>query len=132
MAAETTKACETCGTEYATRRPRQARYCSFCAAANNILHFKDKQVKCMACDTLFCPATARDILCASCDHNPRFCRAVVSGTCRYCARDGVTLADAEIPVCFSCWKSPEVRQRLVKTLAKRRAERIAAHKQGDA
>lgn len=126
----TTKHCELCGTEYATKRPDRAKYCSFCAAANAILYYGDKTKKCFACEGKFCVASNRDILCATCDHNPRFCRAVVSGKCRYCHTDPTTLADAEIPVCFSCWKSPEVRPRLITTLAKKRAARIAASTQG--
>lgn len=125
MALATIKACATCGADYETSRPKQARYCSFCAAANGILYFKEKQVKCLACKAAFCPATSRDTLCSRCDHNPCFCRAVVFGNCRWCDRTGVNLADKDIPVCFHCWKDPEKRQQLIKSLAKKRAARIA-------
>jgi hypothetical protein len=123
----TTKHCELCGTEYSTKRPGRAKYCTFCAAANAILHYGEDAKKCLACEAKFCVSDRRDILCASCDHNPRFCRAVVTGKCRYCDRSGVTVADKDIPVCFSCWKDPAVRPRLITTLAKKRAARIAAN-----
>lgn len=125
MAATTTKACEQCSRDFTTRRPDRAKYCSFCAAANGVLHFKFREEKCFACKRPFCPATARDSLCSRCDNGIRFCREVVSGKCRYCDTPDVTLADAEIPVCFHCWKSPEVRPKLVTTLALKRAKRIA-------
>jgi hypothetical protein len=50
----------------------------------------------------------------------------VHGKCISCHTPDTTLADAEIPVCFSCWKSQKVRPGLIKRLAKKRAERIAA------
>jgi DNA (cytosine-5)-methyltransferase 1 len=105
----TTKHCETCGTEYSTKRPDRAKYCSFCVAAGAILHYGERTKKCLACEAVFCVSDRRDILCASCDHNPRFCRAVVTGKCRYCHASPVNVADKDIPVCFSCWKDPAVR-----------------------
>lgn len=125
MATQTvTKACEQCGHDFRTRRPDRAKYCSFCAAANGILHFKFREEKCFACKAVFCPASARDSLCASCDNGIRFCRDVVKGKCHYCGTPDVTLADKDIPVCFSCWKSPDVRPKLVTTLALKKAKRI--------
>lgn len=121
------KRCEICRSEYATSRPDRAKYCDFCAAANAILHFRTKTAKCLACKEVFCLASRRDLLCAKCDHQPRFCRAVVRGKCSWCHTDAVTLADKEIPVCFRCWKDPGKRERLVQVLAKKRAARTAVN-----